>query len=318
MEQAKSKHQRSNQGQSFLIITTLAIILSITGFALSGTFGIIVALGTAGFLIMASRKASPAMLLKMYKARPIEPHELQELQQIFHSLVKRADLNVTPRLYYVPSEMLNAFAVGRGQQSVVAVTHGLLEHMTNRELAGVLAHELSHIKHKDLSVMGLADVFSRMTTTMGNVGQLMVLLSIPLVLFGKQPLLPWSVVLVLLVTPMLSGMLQLALSRSREFEADLGAAQISGDPNGLALALRKIDQAQTSWLQKMLLPGRKIPAPALLRTHPPTEDRISRLTELSGKALPAPVAMPEIEFSPPMPQQALRRPRWHIMTGLWY
>lgn len=318
MEKSNSNHDRSNRGQSFLIITALAIILSITGFALSGAVGILVALGTAGFLILSSRRASPAMLLKMYKARVINKNELHELQQIFSNLVKRADLEHSPTLYYVPSEMLNAFAVGRGKQAVVAVTHGLLEHMNNRELAGILAHELSHIKHKDLAVMGLADVFSRMTTTMGNIGQIMVLFSIPAVILGKEPLLPWTVVIVLLVTPMLSGMLQLALSRSREFEADLGAAQITGDPNGLALALRKIDQAQTSWLQKMLLPGRKIPAPALLRTHPPTEDRITQLTELSGQALPPPVAMPEIEFSPPTPQQALRRPRWHIMTGLWY
>jgi len=218
----------------------------------------------------------------------------------------------------VPSEMMNAFAVGRGEHAVVAVTHGLLEHMNNRELGGVLAHEISHIKHKDLAVMGLADIFSRMTTTMGNVGQLMVLLSIPAILLGKGPLLPWPVVLVMLIAPMVSGMLQLALSRSREFEADFGAAQITGDPNALASALRKIDHARTSWLQKMLLPGRKIPEPALLRTHPPTEDRIARLTELSGTKLPPLVEIPEIEFSAPTPQEAMRRPRWHILTGLWY
>jgi len=318
MQQTTLSHDRNNKGQSALIIAALAIILSVTGFALSGTAGIFFALGTAGFLILSTRRASPAMLLKMYKAREIEPTELHELQEIFDKLVNRAELEHKPTLYYVPSEMLNAFAVGRGKQSVVAVTHGLLEHMSNRELGGVLAHELSHIKHKDLSVMGLADVFSRMTTTMGNIGQLMVLLSIPAVIFGKAPLLPWTVVIVLLITPMMSGMLQLALSRSREFEADFGAAQLTGDPNGLALALRKIDHAQTSWLQKMLLPGRKIPAPALLRTHPPTEDRIARLTGLSGTALPQPVSMPTIEFTPPQPQQGLRRPRWHMITGLWY
>lgn len=275
--------------------------------------GFVVALGIAGFLVLFSGRASPAIILRMYKAQAIEHGQLPELTQTFDALVRRAQLEQTPKLYYVPSKMMNAFAVGRGDNAAVAITHGLLQHMNLREITGVLAHEISHILHRDLWVMGLADIFSRLTTSMGQIGQLMVLFSIPAILYGMD--FPWLAVVVLLIAPMVSGLLQLALSRTREFEADFGAAQITGDPAGLASALRKIDQAHTGWWQKLLLPGRKVPDPALLRSHPPTEDRIERLLAMSGEALPN--RFPTAEIPPPVARMKLRGPRWHI-TGLWY
>lgn len=311
-------HERTNIGQSALIIAALAAILGITGFVLFGYTGLLIALGLVVLLIFMNGRASPALLLKMYKAKPIPDTDLPELQQLFRRLMQNADIPHIPKLYYVPSKMMNAFAVGRGKESVVAVTHGLLKHMDNREISGVLAHELSHIKHKDLWVMGLADAFSRLTTSMGQIGQLMLLCSIPAVLLGKQAAVPWLVVIVLLVAPMSAALLQLALSRSREFEADFGAAQITGDPNGLASALRKIEEANTSWLQKALQPGKKVTAPAILRTHPPTDERIERLLALSGEELPDLVDLPTIEIKAPNPLHRIRRPRWHMMTGLWY
>lgn len=315
---ARREHDRSNIGQSVMIISALAAILGLTGFVLYGTTGLVLALILAMVLIFMSGRASPALVLKMYKAQPIADNDLPELQQMFRTLVQTADLPHLPKLYFVPSKMMNAFAVGRGDQSVVAVTHGLLKHMNNREIGGVLAHEISHIKHKDLWVMGLADAFSRLTTSMGQIGQIMLLFTIPAILMGKQTSIPWLVLIVLLLAPMSAGLLQLALSRSREFEADYGAAQITGDPNGLASALRKIEHASTSWLQNAIKPGNKVPAPAILRTHPPTDERIERLVELSGKTLPTQVALPEIEIKAPNPLHKLRRPRWHIMSGLWY
>lgn len=308
----------SNRGQSSTIILAMFAILAVTGYVMWGTSGVIGAVLLSAFLIYSVSRASPKMLLKMYKAKPLGPHDLPALQDLFDRLVERSDLDHAPTLYYVPSKMLNAFATGRDEQAVVAVTHGLLQHMNNREIAGVLAHELSHIKHKDVWVMGLADVFSRLTNTMGQIGQFMLLFSLGSVLLGGAALIPWSGVAVLMLAPVGSTLLQLALSRTREYEADLGAVRITGDPAGLASALKKVEKAKKGWLQAVM-PGRKIPEPAMLRTHPPTEERIERLMALTGRQdVPAPVAIPEPVVNPPQGYVVRRRPRWHIVSGLWY
>ncbi len=308
----------SNQGQSFKIIAAMFAILAIAGFVLWGRTGIIIATALSAFLIYSVSRASPKVLLKMYKAKPLGPRDLPALQDLFDRLVERADLEHAPTLYYVPSKMLNAFATGRDEQAVVAVTHGLLQHMNNREIAGVLAHELSHIKHKDVWVMGLADVFSRLTNTLGQIGQFMLLFSIGSVVLGGTAPFGWASVGVLMLAPMASTLLQLALSRTREYEADKGAVRITGDPAGLATALQKVEKAKKGWLQAVM-PGRKIPEPAMLRTHPPTEERIERLMALTQSSdAPRPVPMPEPVVNPPQGYVVRRRPRWHVMSGLWY
>ena len=308
----------SNRGQSTKIIFAMFAILAVTGYVMWGPLGVIGAVLLSAFLIYSVSRASPKMLLKMYKAKPLGPHDLPALQDLFDRLVERTDLEYKPTLYYVPSKMLNAFATGRDEEAVVAVTHGLLQHMNNREIAGVLAHELSHIKHKDVWVMGLADVFSRLTNTMGQIGQFMLLFSLGSILLGGAALIPWGAVGILLLAPMGSTLLQLALSRTREYEADLGAVRITGDPAGLASALQKVEKAKKGWLQAVM-PGRKIPEPAMLRTHPPTDERIERLMALQGrKDMPQPVTIPQPMVNPPQGYVVRRRPRWHIMTGLWY
>ncbi len=308
----------SNRGQSTKIIFAMFAILAVTGYVMWGPLGVIGAILLSAFLIYSVSRASPKMLLKMYKAKPLGPHDLPALQDLFDRLVERTDLEHKPTLYYVPSKMLNAFATGRDEEAVVAVTHGLLQHMNNREIAGVLAHELSHIKHKDVWVMGLADVFSRLTNTMGQIGQFMLLFSLGSILLGGAALIPWGAVAILMLAPVGSTLLQLALSRTREYEADLGAIQITGDPAGLASALQKVEKAKKGWLQAVM-PGRKIPEPAMLRTHPPTEERIERLMALQGrKDMPQMVSFPQPMVNPPQGYVVRRRPRWHIMTGLWY
>ena len=313
------EHDRSNHGQSFLIIFAMFGLLCAAGFVLWGAIGVVMAAGIAGFTILSVGRASPKMVLKMYKAKALGPRDLPELQEMFARLVERANLEHKPTLYYVPSKMLNAFATGRGDQTVVAVTHGLLDKMNNREIGGVLAHELSHIKHKDVWVMSLADAFSRLTTMMGQIGQLMLLISLGALLFGVPLPIPMICVAVLLFAPAASGLLQLALSRSREYEADYGAAQITGDPVGLASALKKVDQAHTSWIKKLVMPGRKVPEASLLRTHPPTDDRVARLMAMKDlQELPAQMELPRQMVNPPAQYVVVRRPRWHIMSGLWY
>lgn len=294
-------------------------LLCIAGFVLWGGLGIIMAAAFAGFTVLSVSRASPKMVLKMYKAKALGPRDLPQLQEMFDRLVARADLEHKPTLYYVPSKMLNAFATGRGDQTVVAVTHGLLDKMNNREIGGVLAHELSHIKHNDVWVMSLADASSRLTTLMGQIGQIMLVVSLGALFFGMTLPVPMVGVAVLLLAPAASGLLQLALSRSREYEADYGAAQITGDPVGLASALKKVDQAHTSWLKKLVLPGRKVPEASLLRTHPPTDERIARLMAMEDlQELPAQMELPRRMVNPPSQYVVVRRPRWHIMSGLWY
>ena len=315
MEQRQ--HRRSNRLQSLAIITAMAILLALSGYVIGGGLGFTIACGVALFLILSSSRASPNLILKMYKAVPISQDQAPQLVSAFHAVVERSGLDHMPSLYYVPTQMLNAFAVGRGQQTAVAVTHGLLQNMNLREVTGVLAHEVSHILHQDLWVMGLADVFSRLTTAMGQVGQLMLIFSLPMILMGVE--MPWIAVIVLLLAPLASGLLQLALSRSREFEADFGAAQITNDPAGLASALHKIDRVQGGWWERLLLPGRKVPDPALLRSHPPTKDRIEKLLSMSDTpSIQTPTQETRLVLEKLPSSVPLRRPRWHVMSGLWY
>jgi len=312
-------HDRSNHGQSFIMVAAMFVLLCVAGYVLLGGLGVLLAAALAGLTIFSVSRASPKMILKMYKAKELGPRDLPQLQEMFDRLVDRAGLEHKPKLYYVPSAMLNAFASGRGDETVVAVTHGLLDKMSNREIGGVLAHELSHIKHKDVWVMSLADAFSRITNTMGQLGQFMLFISLIAIVFGSKIPLPPLGIAILVLAPIGSGLIQLALSRSREYEADYGAAQITGDPVGLASALKKVDQANTSWLKKLMMPGRKVPEASLLRTHPPTDDRIERLMAMEHlQELPTQMEMPRRIINPPPQYVVLRRPKWHLMSGLWY
>ena len=219
-----------------------------------------------------------------------------------------------PRLYYIATPMMNAFAVGNHQASAVALTAGLINKLNARELTGVLAHEISHIRHNDMWVMNLADVISRITTALSQLG----FFAIPLLLFGILSLLD---VVLLIIAPTIATLLQLALSRTREYDADRGAAELTGDPQGLASALQKLERYQGGWLERILLPGRREPDPAVLRTHPTTAERIKRLLALSGKVLPDPafVQTPgRVVSAADLPAMHFpRRPHWHL-SGLWY
>jgi heat shock protein HtpX len=190
---------------------------------------------------------------------------------------------VVPRsipMHLVPSSMLNAFAVGRRGDSAIAVTDGLIRSLTLRELAGVLAHEVSHIAHEDLRVMAFADMVARYTSFMSTFGIFTLFINIGFVAGGYEVQVPWLAVLVLVLSPTIGSLLQLALSRTREFDADLGAAMLTGDPDGLASALIKLDRAQARHWEAMMLPGGRIPDPSILRTHPATPERVARLMAL--------------------------------------
>lgn len=313
MEKLILRHKLRNFFQSLLLLSGMTLVLAFMGWLLAGEQGLvwIGIMGLTAFIMVP--RLSPRFILRLYQARPLAYAEFPELHEVVRELSRRAALGYVPALYYVPSNMMNAFAVGSRNDAAIGVTDGMLRGMTLRELAGVLAHEISHIRHNDLAVMNLADWISRLTQMMASAGQFILFVTLPLWLFsaGGVPVLPW---LLLIMAPWMSALLQLALSRTREFDADMGAVELTGDPEGLARALAKLGAAERGFWRRVLMPGWGRVEPSLLRTHPKTEERIERLKSLS---LPASqrLKLPSGRFM--SGSGRLQDPRWHWF-GLWY
>ena len=302
-----------NTIQSILLLGGMASLLILVGWLMAGMIGVWIAV-VGGVLLAAGQRVSPQMIFRMSQARLLTPAEAPVLLRLVHLLSQRAELPVTPRVYYIPSAMMNAFTVGQPDNAAIGVTDGLLRRLNQRELAGVIAHEISHITHRDTWVMGLADVVSRMTSSWAMVGQILLLISVPtLLLSSYSP--PWMLILVLLSAPTLSALLQLALSRTREFDADLEAARLTGDPEGLASALATLESDQRGFLRRLFLPGHRRSDASVLRSHPPTQERIDRLRNLKG-AQPTPrhAPVPAAGFIPRATQDlpVARIPRWQL------
>ncbi len=313
------QHAWLNRIQSLLLLAVMAGFLALLGNLLWGPDGTLMLMAVGLLGVLFNPVVSPRLVMRMYGARPVAPEQAPALHQAVSRLAQRAGLPAAPTLYHVPSQMLNAFAVGNARRSAIAVTDGLLRRLDMRELVGVLAHEVSHIRNNDLWVMGLADMFSQSTRMLSLLGQFLLFVNLPLIMLSQVHV-DWFAVLLLVFAPNLSALMQLALSRTREFDADLNAARLTGDPDGLASALQKIEQAQGGWLERILMPGRREPVPSILRTHPETRDRIARLMELKQQ-------LPDVDtrFSTPgdfdrdavFGKPVSRPPRWHI-NGLWY
>ena len=263
---------------SAVLIGSMLFLAAILGWMMWGIIGVIWTTLFSLFFLLVAPGVSPQLLLKIYGARPISEYEAPNLIQILRELAKKAQLPTMPQLYYMPSKMANSFAIGSSDKAAIAVTDGLLHKLTLRELRGVLAHEVGHLRRNDGWVMSLADSVSRMVNVMSWTGQILLFINLPLLLTGDY-LVPWFLIILLMMAPTLSALLQLALSRAREFEADFEAARLSGDPRGLASGLVKIEQLSGNWFERILLPGRRVPNPSLLRTHPQTDERVRRLLE---------------------------------------
>ncbi|MGD8643477.1 MAG: zinc metalloprotease HtpX [Chromatiales bacterium] len=274
------RHRVGNALQSLLLLGGMLAILALIGRLLAGPEGMVMTLIAGAFLLLIGPRISPALMLRLYGARPLSPSHAPRLHALLRELSARAGLGDVPELHYLPSRVMNAFTVGSRRHAAVAVSDGLLRAMNLRELAGVLAHELSHVRHNDMWVMGLADMVSRLTGALSFVGLLLVLVNLPLLMFTELSI-SWFAILLLVLAPSISALLQLALSRTREYEADRGAVALTGDPRGLASALAKLERYPSGLLERILLPGRRMPDPSLLRTHPHTQARIERLLSLS-------------------------------------
>lgn len=312
------RHSLLNRAQSLLLLATLAGFMALLGWMFWGRSGMLAMLAVAALFVLINPSVTPRLVMRMYGALRVRPDAAPELDAIIRELARRADLPAVPALYYVPSRMHNAFAIGSPRDAALAVTDGLVRGLTPRELVGVLAHEIAHVANNDLWVMGLADMMSRQTSLLSLFGQLLLLVNLPLMLGGGG--LSWMAILLLIFAPQISALAQLALSRTREFHADLNAARLTGDPEGLAAALAKIDRATSSVWERIFLPGRRVPEPSLLRTHPPVEQRIERLLSLVGEH-PAEPTWPVSGDSWHGPRTiagpVTRSPRWHL-NGLWH
>jgi heat shock protein HtpX len=273
----RRRHRALNAVHTWLLAGGSLLLLAVTAWIFGGPIGVIAAIVFGAISMAAVRRISPQMVLTMYKARPVSRAQFPEGVAIVEELGRRAGLTHAPKLFVVPSKLMNAFAVGRRDDSAIAITDALASRLTTRELAGVLAHEVSHIAHEDVKVMAFADMVSRYTSVMSTVGILSLILNIGGFAGGYEAPVPWFGVLVLVLAPTIGGLLQLALSRTREFDADLGAAMLTGDPDGLASALVKLERFQGRMWESLMLPGGRTPAPSVLRTHPPTEERVARL-----------------------------------------
>jgi heat shock protein HtpX len=306
-----------NALQSALLVLGLMLLLGAVGWLIGGADYALMAIGVVVLLYLFNPAMSPALVMRMYRARRLDARTAAVPLAILRELSARAGLPETPALYYVPSRVMNAFSVGDRRQAAVAVSDGLLRGMDLRGLIAVLAHEVSHIAHNDLRTMTFADLASRLTGMLSLLGQFLLLVNLPLLIFGEQTI-SWLAIALLVFAPTLSALFQLALSRSREYQADLGAAMLTGDPEGLALALSRLERIQGGMLERILMPGWRIPEPSWLRTHPPTELRVARLMALKPRADMPPPLVPATQFDPgPLLRRDLRPPRWRI-GGTWF
>jgi heat shock protein HtpX len=318
------RHKLRNIVQSVLLLGGMLLLLSACTWLVFGVEGLVwSAIGWAIALLVTPR-VSPRLVLEMYRARPISPRDLPVVYENLRELARRAGLPRSPALYYIPSPTLNAFTLGNRQDAAIAVTDGMLRALDGREFSGVLAHEVSHVRSNDLWVMSLAEMAGRLTRLMSIAGIVLLLVSLSLLLVRNQGGpgsilgdVPWLLVGLLVSAPTIGNLLQLALSRAREFDADLDAAGLTGDPLGLAFALEKLERSQGRIWERLFMPGPRIPDPSLLRSHPSTKERIRRLLALH-RTKPASAFREPVPLSLPTGLPDVRdRPRRRL-TGWWY
>ncbi|MBX4144919.1 zinc metalloprotease HtpX, partial [Ralstonia pickettii] len=231
---------------------------------------------------------SDKMVLRMYNAQEVDENTAPQFYRMVRELATRANLPM-PRVYLINEDAPNAFATGRNpEHAAVAATTGILRVLSEREMRGVMAHELAHVKHRDILI-------STITATMA--GAISALANFAMFFGGRdengRPANPIAGIAVALLAPIAGALIQMAISRAREFEADRGGAQISGDPQSLATALDKIHryaagipfqaaEAHPATAQMMIMnPLHGGGLQNLFSTHPATEERIARLMEMA-------------------------------------
>ena len=307
----------ANLVQAGLLLAAFAGLLVLALWPGLGAMAIIIALLAAVGIVALAVRSAPETLMQIYGARPYQAGDLAQFDRLTAELATRAGVR-PPRLYVVPSMLLSAFSVGSPQRSAIAVTEGLLRRLTMREIAAVLAREVSLAQRGDLFALSIADLVTRAAQALYFLGFGLAALNVWRMIAGDELVSWWSVAL-LILTPALINILQLALSRSREFEADRAAALLTGDPLGLASAVSRLDAPSGDPLEDLIppVPARKVPLPSMLRYPPPAERRIARLNALQVPPMP-PLDIadgPRISLVGVGPIEMRPRYRW---PGIWF
>jgi heat shock protein HtpX len=274
----------------FNLLKTAVLMAAITalfmaiGALLGGRSGMMLALAVAVAMNFFSYWFSDKLVLRMYNAQEVDESSAPQFYRMVRELAQRAQLPM-PRVYLIQEDAPNAFATGRNpQNAAVAATTGILRVLSDRELRGVMAHELAHVRHRDILISTISATMAGAISMLANFAML----------FGGRdeegrPANPIVGILVMILAPIAASLIQMAISRAREFEADRGGAEISGDPQALASALQKIQRyaqgipLQTAerhpeTAQMMIMnPLSGGGLRGLFSTHPSTEERVARL-----------------------------------------
>mgnify|MGYP000870221386 CR=1 FL=1 len=303
-----------------LLLAGLTAFFMCAGYLIGGQSGAMTALVLAGVMNLGAYWMSDKMVLAQYRAQEVNERTAPNYYAIVRDLAARANLPM-PKVYIIQSDQPNAFATGRSpQHAAVAATTGLLQRLSHDEIAGVMAHELAHVKNRDMLTMTIAATLAGALGYLANFG----------FLFAgnrgegeqRSPLAPIAMLLVMIVGPMAAMLVQMAISRTREYEADRMGAQICGKPRALASALNNISQSARVismpqadanpatahlFIANPLSFGRMA---QMFATHPPMEERIRRLLAMDGEVTPA-------QHLNSTPRSTSQLPRAGGMRGPW-
>lgn len=282
-----------NQLRTVVLLGLLSgLLIAVSTLLFGSSYGSVIGLGLAAVMNLGSWFYSDKIALAAYGAQPISPESAPSVYRIVQRLSGRAKLPM-PGVYMIPSDSMNAFATGRDPaHAAVAVTEGIVRLLPEDELEGVIAHELSHIAHRDTLTQAVA------ATVGGAIAYLGQMASYSMFFFGgdrdqNQGVNPIGLIVTIVVAPLAATIIQLGISRTREFAADAGAARLTGNPRALARALQRLEFAA----KQQPLEGSPAFAPLLIinplprnlmrslfSTHPATEDRVQRLLTLEPQA----------------------------------
>ena len=277
-----------NLMKTAILMAAITALFMLLGQMFGGRSGMMLALVVALGLNFFSYWFSDKIVLRMYNAREVDDSSAPQFVRMIRELASSAGLPM-PRVYLIDEQAPNAFATGRNPaHAAVAATTGIVQLLSERELRGVMAHELAHVKHRDILISTIS------ATMAGAIGMLA---NFAMFFGGRdsegRPTNPMAGILVAILAPLAASLIQMAISRAREFEADRGGAEISGDPQALASALQKIhhyaqgiplmaaerhpETAQMMIMNPLSGGGLR----GLFSTHPPTEERVDRLLAMA-------------------------------------
>jgi heat shock protein HtpX len=273
-----------------ILLAGLTALFGAIGFALGGEGGMLIALAVAAAMNVWAWWSSDSAMLRMHNAERIDPRSAPRLFRMTEALAARAGLPM-PALYVIHDAQPNAFATGRSPaKGAVAVTSGLLELMPENEVAGVIAHELAHIRNRDTLIMTVTATVAGAISLLAQFGFLFRNRD------GQSN--PIAMLAMMIIAPLAAMLVQMAISRSREYEADRLGAEIAGDPRALASALQRLEAQHHGRIMRsaeahpetahlfIVNPLSNLRFDGLFRTHPRTEDRVARLLAMAGGAPP--------------------------------